>query len=96
MRAMIRFEVADALRQVETASRSLDLVVKVAAPRAQQSFSSSLAGYSTGSVDIVGVLEAWRALQSVERSRLDALIARSMALADLERATGGPIPKAAP
>jgi outer membrane protein TolC len=96
MRAMIRFEVADALRRVETASRSLELVVKIAAPRAQQSFSSSLAGYSTGSVDIVGVLEAWRALQSVERSRLDALIARSMALADLERATGGPIPKAAP
>jgi cobalt-zinc-cadmium efflux system outer membrane protein len=96
MRAMIRFEIADALRRLDTARRSLDLVLKVGAPRAKQSFSSSLSGYVTGTIDIVGVLEAWRALQSVERARLDALIARSMAEADLERAIGGPLPKALP
>jgi cobalt-zinc-cadmium efflux system outer membrane protein len=93
MRAMIRFEVADALRRLETANRTLDLLVKVAGPRAEQSFSSSLAGYSTGGVDIVGVLDAWRALQSIERSRAEAAVARSMALADIERAIAGPIPK---
>ena len=96
MRAMIRFEVADALRRLDTANRSLDLVVKVAAPRAQQSFSSSLSGYATGTVDIVGVLEAWRALQSVERARIEALVSRSMALADIERAIAGPMPKGSP
>ena len=96
MRAMIRFEVADALRRVATANRSLELIVRVAAPRAEQSFSSSLSGYSTGSIDIVGVLEAWRALQSIERSRIEAVIARAMAVADLERATGGPLPKTGP
>jgi outer membrane protein TolC len=96
MRAMIGFEVADALRRFETASRSLDLVVGVAAPRAEQSFSSSLSGYSTGTVDVVGVLEAWRALQSVERARIEILVARSMALADLERAVAGPIPRNSP
>jgi outer membrane protein TolC len=96
MRAMIRFEVSDAHRRVQTATRALHLVAEVAAPRAEQSLSSSLSGYSTGTVDVLGVLEAWRALQSVERSRLDALIARSMALADLERAVGGPLPKAGP
>jgi outer membrane protein TolC len=93
MRAMIRFEVADALRRLETANRTLDLVVNVAGPRAEQSFSSSLAGYSTGGVDIVGVLDAWRALQSIERSRAEAAVARAMALADIERAIAGPIPK---
>jgi outer membrane protein, heavy metal efflux system len=96
MRSMIRFEIADAFRRFETAGRSLALIINVAAPRAQQSFSSSLAGYSTGVLDIVSVLEAWRALQNTERSRLDALIARSMALADLEGAVGGPIPRATP
>lgn len=96
MRAMIDFEVADALRRLETANRALDLIVRVAASRAEQSFSSSLSGYSTGTVDIVGVLEAWRALQSIERARIEALIARSMAVADLERAIGGPLPKAGP
>jgi outer membrane protein TolC len=96
MRAMVRFEVADALRRLETANRTLDLIVRVASPRAQESFSSSLSGYATGSVDIVGVLEAWRALQSIERSRIEAVIARAMAVADLERAIGGPLPKAGP
>ena len=54
MRAMVGFEVADALRRLQTANRTLDLIVRVAAPRAQQSFSSSLSGYSTGSVDMIG------------------------------------------
>jgi outer membrane protein TolC len=96
MRAMIHFEVADALRRLETANRSLDLVVGVAAPRAEQSLSTSLSGYSTGTVDVVGVLESWRALQSVERARIEILISRSMALADLERAVAGTIPKVSP
>jgi outer membrane protein, heavy metal efflux system len=96
MRAMIRFEVADALRRLDTARRTLDLVAKVAAPRAEQSFASSLSGYSTGTVDIVGVLEAWRALQSVERARVEALVACAMAVADLEGAIAGPIPKGTP
>jgi outer membrane protein TolC len=96
MRAMIRFEVADALRRLETADRSLELVVQVAAPRAEQSFSSTLSTYSTGTVDIVGVLEAWRALQSVERARVETLVARCLALADIERAIAGPIRKRSP
>jgi outer membrane protein, heavy metal efflux system len=93
MRAMIRFEVADALRRFVTANKTLELVATVAAPRAEQSFSSSLSGYSTGTVDVVGVLEAWRALQSVERARMEALVARELAVADIERAIAGPMPK---
>ena len=89
-------EAVDALRRLDTASRSLDLVVRVAAPRAEQSFASSLSGFSTGTVDMVGVLEAWRALQSVERVRVEILVARALAFADLERASAGPIHKAAP
>ncbi len=96
MRAMIRFEVADARRRVDTADRSLDLIVNLATLRAEQSFASSLSGYSTGTVDLVGVLDAWRALQSVERSRVETLIGRALALADIERAIAGPIKKALP
>jgi outer membrane protein TolC len=96
MRAMIRFEVADGLRRFDTANRTLDLIVNIAAPRAGQSFSSSLSGYSTATVDIVGVLEAWRALQSVERARVEMLIARAVATADIEHAIAGPIHKGSP
>ena len=45
---------------------------------------------------MVGVLDAWRALQSVERARVETLVARAIAVADIERATAGPIQKASP
>lgn len=96
MRAMIRFEVADALRRLDTANRSLDLIVNIATKRAEQSFASSLSGYASATVDIVGVLEAWRAVQSIERARVETLIARAVAVADIERAIAGPLPKASP
>jgi outer membrane protein TolC len=89
MQNMIRFEIADASRKLVTAERTLALIRGVAAPRANQSFVSALAGFSTGSVEIVGVLDAWRALQSIERARVEAVVTRLMAIADLERAIGG-------
>ena len=96
MQNMIRFEVADAARKVATATRTLELVRDVAAPRANQSFAASLAGFSAGTVDIVGVLEAWRSLQAVERARVEAVAGRLMAIAELERAIGGPLPEMSP
>lgn len=96
MQNMIRFEIADAARKLTTANRTLELVLSVAAPRAQQSFATSLAGYSTGSVDMVGVLEAWRALQAVERAKVEAVAARLSARADLEHAIGGPLGEVSP
>jgi outer membrane protein TolC len=89
MQNMIRFELADASRKVVTSERTLALIGEVAAPRANQSLVSSLAGFSTGSVEIVGVLDAWRALQAIERARVEAVANRLMAIADLERAVGG-------
>ena len=91
MQNMIRFEVADAHRKLVTAARTLELVQSVAAARAQQSFGTSLAGYSSGTLDLVSVLDAWRALQSTERARVESLAARQLAAADLERAVGAPL-----
>lgn len=96
MQNMIRFEIADASRELITAERTLQLVEEVAVPRANQSFVASLAGYATGSVDIVGVLEARRALQGLERARVESLVARLMAVADLERAIGGSLTEVSP
>jgi outer membrane protein TolC len=96
MKNMIRFEVADGSRLLITAERTLQLVEQVALPRANQSFVASLAGYGTGSVDIVGVLEAWRALQAMERARVESLVARLMAVADLERAIAGSLSEVSP
>ncbi len=91
MQAMIRYQVADALRRVQTAARTLELVTTVARPRAEQSFASSLSAYSTGGAELVLVLDAWRALQRMEQARIDAVIAQRMAFADLQWAIGGPV-----
>jgi cobalt-zinc-cadmium efflux system outer membrane protein len=96
MQAMIRYQVADALRRVQTAERTLDLVTRVARPRAEQSFASALSAYSTGSADMVFVIDAWRALQRMELVRLDAVVAQRMALVDLDWATGGAVQKGSP
>ena len=90
MRAMIRFEVADALIKVQTATRQLDLIETVALPKARESFEASLAGYGASTVDLVGVLDARRALQNAELARAEAQVTREVAVAALERATGGP------
>lgn len=88
MRAMIRFEVADASRKVRTAAKTLAFLREVAQKRAEDSFQSAIAGYGTGTLDIVGVLDAWRALQAVELARAEASVMHSMAWAELERAVG--------
>lgn len=89
MAAMIRFEVVDALRRFETARKAAEFIGSAARPRAQDSFASSLAAYATGTVDMVAVLEAWRALQQVELALAEASVAMAAAEADLERAVAG-------
>jgi outer membrane protein TolC len=91
MRAMIRFEVADALVRVQTTTRQLDLVRTVALPKARESFDASLAGFGASTVDMVGVIDARRALQQAELAQAEAVVAREIALAELERAVGGPL-----
>lgn len=95
MRAMIRFQVADAFRRVETSTRTLQLVDDVAKPLAEQSFGSALSAYAAGTADLVFVLDAWRALQRMELSRIDAVVARQLAMIELEWATGGSLDEAA-
>lgn len=91
MRAMIRFEVTDAIVGVETATRQVELVSSVAIPRARESFQASLAAFGSGSADIIGVLDARRSLQQAELVLAEAEVRRELAMANLERAVGGSV-----
>jgi outer membrane protein, heavy metal efflux system len=91
MRAMIRFEIADAIVAVETATRQVELVSGVALPRARESFQASLASFGAGTTDIVGVLDARRSLQQAELALAEAEVRRELAIAQLERAVGGAV-----
>lgn len=90
MRAMIRFEVADALIKVQTAKRQLDLLQSIALPRARESFEASLAGYGASTVEVLGVLDARRALQTAELALAEAQVTVEVSVAELERAVGSP------
>lgn len=96
MRAMIRFEVADAIVAVETSTRQLELIKGVALPRSRESFQASLAGLGAGATDLVGVLDARRSLQQAELALAEAEARREIAIARLERAVGGPVRGATP
>lgn len=96
MRAMIRFEITDAAVRVQTTSRRVELVETVVVPKARESFEASIAGYGAGSVDIVGLLDARRSLQSASLALAEARTAREIALAELERATGAPLAAGTP
>lgn len=88
MRAMIRFEVADAVRKIQTADRSLEFLRAVALPKAKENIEVSLSAYSTGGVEMVGLLESRRALQAAQLAIVEAIVEREMAWAELDRAIG--------
>ena len=96
MRAMIRFEVADAVSKAQTGARQLDLVETVVLPKARESFEASLAGYGAATVDVVGVLDARRALQAAELARAEAQATLEVSVAELEHAIGGPLQAGTP
>lgn len=91
MRAMIRFEVADALVRVQTTTRRVNLVETLVLPKARESFESSLAGYGSSTVDMIGLLDARRSLQNATLALAEAQAEREVALAELERATATPL-----
>jgi cobalt-zinc-cadmium efflux system outer membrane protein len=89
MRAMVRFQVADAVRKVDTATRQLAFLRGTALGRTKESFKSALAGYASGAVDVTGLLDARRAMQTSEQAVVDTVVQRELAIAELERALWG-------
>jgi outer membrane protein TolC len=96
MRVMVRAQVADAWARFETAGSQVALLETRAVPKGRENFNTSLSAYSTGSLDVVGVLDSRRALQALELMLIEARVAREIALALLQRAVGGPLPIGAP
>jgi len=92
MQAMIRFEVADAIRKVDTATRQLELLRDLAMPRVRESFEASLGAYTAGRGDLAGLLDARRSLQAIDFALARAEVGREVAVAELERALGGKLP----
>jgi Ca2+-transporting ATPase len=96
MTVMFRAQVIEALTRFETTARQIGLLEGGALPKARENFSTSLSAYSTGSLDILGVLDSRRSLQNAESMLIDARVQHELSLALLQHAVGGKLPGGAP
>ena len=84
----VAFDVQDAAYRLLTARRSLDLYRTELIPQAEARFKASEAGYRTGKVDFMDLLESQRFLLSVRVMAAMAAGDAGMEFARLERAVG--------
>jgi cobalt-zinc-cadmium efflux system outer membrane protein len=88
MQRMIEGEVASAQARVVAANTRVVALRDDVLPRAQQAVSPTLAGYAAGQLPLVSVVEAARALWSVQAELIDAQMRLGIEWARLRRATG--------
>jgi outer membrane protein TolC len=86
-----RYELYEAVERLRAARESFVILERDLLPQAQQSFESAEAVYRGGQADSLGMLDALRSLLDVRLERERALARIETALADTERAAGGPI-----
>jgi cobalt-zinc-cadmium efflux system outer membrane protein len=93
-RLAARYELYEAVQRLKAARESFQIIERDLLPQAQQSFESAEAAYRGGQGDSLGMLDALRSLLDVRLERERALALVDSALADTERAAGGPIASA--
>lgn len=92
LRNEVEFSVRDQVVRLQTLSEQMDLYTKVLLTQAEEALRSSEAGYETGQLPVLALLDSERFLVKsrlgFERYRFDYL----RALAELERAVGARVP----
>jgi cobalt-zinc-cadmium efflux system outer membrane protein len=86
-----RYELYEAVERLRAARESFTIIERDLLPLAQQSFESAEAAYRGGQADLTGTFDALRSLLDVRLEREQALVLVDAALADMERAAGGPV-----
>ena len=89
-----RYELFEATQRLKAARESLVIFERDLGPQAQQSFESAQAAYRGGQSDSLALFDALSSLLDVRLERERALVNVETALADVERALGGPLPGA--
>jgi len=82
------FEVKDSYFRIQTAKETIDLYQNVLIPQAEQSLKSAEAGYITGIVSFLDLLDAERVLLQIQFGYWQAYTDYLKRIADLERAVG--------
>jgi len=87
----VRRDVAVAYARANTAALQHELARSTHVPHAEQAVRASEAAYVSGAADFSGLLDALRMVQETHLQHVDAAAAYLRAVADLERAVGGPL-----
>ena len=87
-------EVAEAWANAESAARRWQTLRGAALPASQRAREVALSGYEVGRADLLAMLATEAAYVEVSLEIIDAKARLDHALADLERASGSPLPRA--
>ena len=85
---MALLEVRENLAKVDAAGKSVSIYRDGLLPQAEQAFQSALAGYRTGTVNFMTLLDAQRTIRDVRMGYYKAVVEYEQGVADLERAVG--------
>lgn len=93
-RLQVSREVAEALAAAESAARRWQTLTGAALPASQRAREVALSGYEVGRADLLAMLATEAAYVEISVEIIDAKAMLAHALADLERASGSPLPRA--
>jgi outer membrane protein TolC len=88
LRNITVFQVKDFWVKLQASQRVADLFSTTVLPQAEQNLTASLAGYRTGNVGFLDVIDAARSLEDFRLSYYRALVEREQHLAALEQVIG--------
>lgn len=88
----ILLQVQEAIVRYQGARASFELVDTTLVPQAKKTFDALLANYGAGGGDSLSVIDALRTWLQIRLDRNRALAQVELAIADVERSIGGPIP----
>ncbi len=89
----VRRDVKQAFARARTALEQRDLFVSTHIPQAELALRGTQAGYETGKVDFLSLVDSVRAIESVHTEHIRASADFEKAFADLERAVGSELPR---
>ncbi len=88
----VRGDVQAAFLRARAALVQRDLLVGTHIPQAEQSLRVAESGYESGGVDFLALVDTARTIEMVHVEHVEMEVAFARAVADLERAIGGPLP----
>lgn len=93
LEAVIMLQVREALARYEAARARFAIIDAQLRPQAKKALEATQASWSAGGGESLGVIDSLRTYLQVEIERSRALADVELALSDIERAIGGPLPK---